>query len=190
MVTTDLVSEQLRQLPPNPGVYLMKDAAGKIVYVGKAASLKDRVRSYFGAGPHTAKTEQMVARIADIDFVITGSEQEALILEMNLIKRHHPHYNVRLRDDKKFPFIKISLSEDWPRVYFTRRIEDDGGRYFGPFASADSVRQTLKALRGIFPFRTCTKPITGADPRACLEYHLGRCVGPCIGGVGREEDGG
>ena len=135
----------------------------------------------------TAKTERMVARIADIDFFVTGSEQEALILEMNLIKRHHPPYNVRLRDDKTFPFLKISMNEEWPRVYFTRRVEDDGGRYFGPFASAYSLRQTLKALKGIFPFRNCTRPITGADSRPCLDYHLGRCIGPCIGAASNDE---
>ena len=182
-----LISEILRKLPASPGVYLMKDAHGKMLYVGKASSLQNRVRSYFGAGPLTAKTQAMVEKVADIEFVVTGSEQEALILEMNLIKRHHPPYNVRLRDDKTFPFLKISANEEWPRVYFTRRVENDGGRYFGPFASAYSVRQTLKVLKGIFPFRSCTKPITGTDSRACLEYHLNRCVGPCIGETDREE---
>jgi excinuclease ABC subunit C len=187
MLQSSLVSEQLRKLPASPGVYLMKDTGGKIIYVGKATSLQNRVRSYFGVGPFTPKTEQMVAKIADIEFVITGSEQEALILEMNLIKRHHPPYNVRLRDDKSFPFLKISVNEDWPRVYFTRRVEDDGGRYFGPFASAYSLRATLKALKSMFPFRTCTKPITGTDLRPCLDYHLKRCTGPCIGTIDRKE---
>jgi excinuclease ABC subunit C len=186
-VSSNLIAETLRQLPSSPGVYLMKDAEGKIIYVGKAANLPDRVRSYFGGGPLAPKIERMVGRIADIEFFVTRSEQEALILENNLIKRYHPYYNVRLRDDKTFPYLKISLNEEWPRVYFTRRFENDGGRYFGPFASARSVRQTLKALKNIFPFRTCTKPITGADSRACLEYHLGRCVGPCIGAASREE---
>jgi excinuclease ABC subunit C len=128
-----------------------------------------------------------VAQVHDLEFFITASEQEALILENNLIKRHHPHYNVRLKDDKTYPFLKISLNEEWPRVYFTRRVEEDGGRYFGPFASASSVRQTLKVLKGIFPFRSCTRPITGADPRACLEYHMGLCVGPCIGAANQQE---
>ena len=187
MPHSPLVSEQLRKLPASPGVYLMKNAEGKIIYVGKASSLQSRVRSYFGAGPLTPKTQNMVARIADIEFVITGSEQEALILEMNLIKRHHPPYNVRLRDDKSFPFLKISLNEEWPRIYFTRRVEDDGARYFGPFASAYSLRETLKALKSMFPFRTCSKPITGTEKRPCLDYHLNRCIGPCIGAVSREE---
>jgi len=129
----------------------------------------------------------MVARIHDLDFFITSSEQEALILEYNLIKRHHPRYNVRLKDDKTFPFLKISLNEDWPRIYFTRRVEEDGGRYFGPFASAKSVRQTLKTLKGIFPFRSCSRTITGKDPRPCLDYYIHHCVGPCIGAVSREE---
>jgi len=129
----------------------------------------------------------MVSRVNDFDFFITTSEQEALILELNLIKRHRPRYNVRLKDDKTFPYLKISLNEDWPRIYFTRCVEEDGGRYFGPFASAKSVRQTLRVLRGIFPFRSCSKPITGADPRACLDYHMNRCLGPCIGAVGKEE---
>jgi excinuclease ABC subunit C len=174
-------------MPAAPGVYLMKDETGKIIYVGKASSLQNRVRSYFGAGPLTAKTRRMVERIADIDFVITGSEQEALILEMTLIKRHHPPYNVRLRDDKSFPFLKISVNEEWPLVSFTRRVVEDGARYFGPFASAYSLRETLKSLKNMFPFRTCTRPVTGTDSRPCLEYHLNRCVGPCIGAADRDE---
>ncbi len=187
-MVSNLVAEQLRQLPASPGVYLMRDADGKIIYVGKAANLQHRVRSYFGTSQKLSpKLERLVEKVADIDYFVTGSEQEALILELNLIKRHHPRYNVRLRDDKTFPYLKISLNEEWPRIYFTRRVEDDGGRYFGPFASARSVRQSLKALKGIFPFRSCTKPITGTDSRACLEYHLHNCVGPCIGAVSREE---
>jgi excinuclease ABC subunit C len=165
----------------------MKDAGGKILYVGKALSLQNRVNSYFGGGPLSPKIENMVARVCEIEFVITGSEQEALILERDLIKRHHTPYNTRLRDDKSFPFLKISVNEEWPRVYFTRHVEDDGGRYFGPFASAYSVRQTLKALKIMFPFRTCKKPVTGTDSRACLEYHLNRCVAPCTGLVNQEE---
>jgi len=187
-MVSNLVAEQLRQLPASPGVYLMRDADGKIIYVGKAANLQHRVRSYFGTSQKLSpKLERLVEKVADIDYFVTSSEQEALILELNLIKRHHPRYNVRLRDDKTFPYLKISLNEEWPRIYFTRRVEDDGGRYFGPFASARSVRQSLKALKGIFPFRSCTRLITGTDSRACLEYHLHNCVGPCIGAVSREE---
>ena len=128
----------------------------------------------------------MVARVNDIDFLITTSEQEALILELNLIKRHRPRYNVRLKDDKTFPYLKIDLNQDWPRLYITRRLEEDGGRYFGPFASAKSVRQTMKVIKGIFPFRSCSKAITGTAPRPCLEYNINRCLGPCIGAVSQQ----
>ena len=187
-LTSNLIAEQLSRLPTNPGVYLMKDAEGNILYIGKAANLHHRLRSYFGTGQKLSpKLQRMVARVADIDFFVTTSEQEALILELNLIKRHHPRYNVRLKDDKTFPYLKIDTSEEWPRVYITRRLEQDGGRYFGPFASAKSVRQTLKVIKGIFPFRSCSKPVTGTDSRACLEYHLGQCLAPCIGVVSRQE---
>jgi len=166
----------------------MRDSEGNILYVGKAANLPHRVRSYFGAGQKLSpKIQRMVERVHDIDFFVTNSEQEALILEYNLIKRYHPRYNVRLKDDKTFPFLKISLNEDWPKVYFTRRVEEDGGRYFGPFASAKSVRQTLKILKGIFPFRSCSRTITGKDSRPCLDYYIHRCLGPCIGAVGKQE---
>lgn len=187
-MTRSLITEQLKQLPGVPGVYLMKSADGDILYVGKAASLRHRVRSYFSPGQKLSpKTRRMVARVNDIDFFITSSEQEALILELNLIKQHHPRYNVRLKDDKTFPYLKIDTSETWPGVRITRRLEENGGRYFGPFASAKSVRQTLKVLKGIFSFRSCSKAITGTDPRPCLEYHIGHCLGPCISAVSREE---
>jgi len=187
-LTRSLITEQLKQLPGVPGVYLMKSADGDILYVGKAASLRHRVRSYFSPGQKLSpKTRRMVARVNDIDFFITSSEQEALILELNLIKQHHPRYNVRLKDDKTFPYLKIDTSETWPGVRITRRLEENGGRYFGPFASAKSVRQTLKVLKGIFSFRSCSKAITGTDPRPCLEYHIGHCLGPCISAVSREE---
>jgi len=166
----------------------MRDAEGNILYVGKAANLHHRARSYFGAGQKLSpKLQRMVARVADIDFFVTTSEQEALILELNLIKQHHPLYNVRLKDDKTFPYLKINTGEEWPRVHITRRLEQDGGRYFGPFASAKSVRRTLKMIKGIFPFHSCSRLITGNDSRACLEYHIGRCLAPCIGVVSRRE---
>ncbi len=185
---SNLIVEQLKQIPTSPGVYLMKDAEGNILYVGKAANLHHRVRSYFGTGQKLSpKLERMVARVSDFDFFVTTSEQEALILELNLIKRHRPRYNVRLKDDKTFPYLKIDINEDWPRVHITRRLEKNGGRYFGPFASAKSVRQTLKVLKGIFPFRSCRKSITGTDLRPCLEYHIHHCLGPCIGIVSKEE---
>ena len=186
MVST--LTEQLRGLPTSPGVYLMKDAEDNILYVGKAANLRHRVGSYFGAGQKlTPKLQRMVSRVNDLDYFVTSSEQEALILELNLIKRYHPGYNVRLKDDKTFPYLRIDLSDDWPRVFVTRRLEEDGGRYFGPFASAKSVRQTLKLIRAIFPFRSCSRTITGTDPRPCLEYHIGHCLAPCIGVVSRGE---
>ena len=187
-MANNLIAEQLNRLSNSPGVYLLRDAEGNILYVGKAANLHHRVRSYFGAGQKLSlKLQKMVTRVADIDFYVTTSEQEALILELNLIKRHHPRYNVRLKDDKTFPYLRIDVNEDWPRVHITRRLEQDGAHYFGPFASAKSVRQTLKMVKGIFPFRSCTKPITDADSRVCLEYHIGRCLAPCIGAVSRQE---
>jgi len=187
-LTSSVIAEQLRQLPAVPGVYLFKDAAGNILYVGKAANLRHRVRSYFGARQKlTPKLLRMAACIHELDFFITGSEQEALILECNLIKRHRPRYNVRLKDDKTFPYLRISLGEDWPGVYITRRLEENGGRYFGPFASARSVRQTLKVIKGIFPFRSCSRAITGTDPRPCLDYYIHRCSGPCVSAVSKKE---
>ena len=164
------VEEQLKALPARAGVYLFKDGRGDVLYVGKAASLRSRVRSYFGSPADLSpKLQGLVARIQDLDFLVTDSEQEALILENNLIKKYRPRYNVRLRDDKTYPYLKINLQEPWASIYFTRRWQQDGARYFGPFASAKSVRQTLEVLRKLFPFRTCARNITGADPRACLE---------------------
>jgi len=187
-LTNGVIAEQLRQLPASPGVYLLKDAAGNILYVGKAANLRHRVRSYFGAGQNlTPKLRRMAARVGELDFFVTNSEQEALILECTLIKRHRPRYNVRLKDDKTFPYLRISLDEDWPGVYITRRLEENGGRYFGPFASAKSVRQTLKVIKGIFPFRSCSRVIKGNDSRPCLDYYIHRCLGPCVGAVDKEE---
>ena len=187
-MTAGYITQQVKGLPARPGVYLFKDADGAIIYVGKAANLRHRVGSYFGAGQKlTPKIVRMVAKIADLEYFVTASEQEALILELNLIKRHHPRYNVSLKDDKTFPYLKIDLDEDWPRVHITRTLKEKGGRYFGPFASARSIRQTLKLLKGIFPFRSCSRPITGTDTRACLEYDIGHCLAPCIGLVSRRE---
>ncbi len=187
-MASSLVEEQLRRLPHRPGVYLMRDAARTILYVGKAADLSQRVRSYFRS-PHklTPKIQHMVSRVADIDFYIASSEQEALIMELNFIKQYHPHYNVSLKDDKTFPYLKIDLNEEWPRVYVTRRFEQDGSRYFGPFSSGKSVKQTLHVLQHLFPLRICAKPITGKASRPCLEYHLGHCLAPCTGAVTHEE---
>jgi len=187
-VTGNLVNEQLKQLPANPGVYLMKDAAGKIIYVGKASNLSNRVRSYFQpAAKLEPKTQQQVAEVKELEFFITNSEYEALILENNLIKRYRPFYNIRLKDDKGYPYIKINLREDWPTVAYSREMKNDGARYFGPFTSSWSVKQTLKVLEGIFRFRSCSKPVTGTDKRPCLKYHLGHCLAPCTGYVTKED---
>jgi len=180
--------EQLKALPQKTGVYLFKDTSGNVIYVGKASNLHSRIRSYFGA-PHTlsSKIQRMVARVSSFEFFITDSEQEALILECNLIKKHHPRYNVRLKDDKTYPYLKINIQDDWPRVYVTRRVDEDGSRYFGPFASAGSVRRTLDLLQRLFPFRSCKRMISGTDRRPCLEYDIHRCAGPCIGAISRDE---
>ncbi|MCI0813521.1 MAG: excinuclease ABC subunit UvrC [Chloroflexi bacterium] len=178
----------LKALPAKPGVYIFKNANGRIIYVGKAALLRNRVRSYFGSThAFEAKTRRLVAQIADIEFILTGSEQEALLLEATLVKRHQPFYNVRLKDDKHYPYLKIDVTEDWPRVQITRRIGSDGSRYFGPFASAGSVRRTLDLVKKLFPWRSCTKEITGDDPRPCLEYFIHRCIGPCASLCSKEE---
>ncbi len=179
---------QLRALPARPGVYIFRDVKGRVIYVGKAASLRNRVRSYFGA-THSfeAKVRRLVEQIADIDFILTGTVQEALLLEATLVKRHQPFFNVRLKDDKHYPYLKIDLKEAWPRVEITRRVLDDGARYFGPFASAGSVRRTLDLVKKLFPWRSCTKNITGEDPRPCLEYYIHRCIGPCASLCRKEE---
>ncbi len=184
----DEFGERLRALPTSPGVYLFHDGDGTVLYVGKAASLRNRVSSYFGSTPNLVpKVRNMMRRVEDFEFIVTESEQEALILECNLIKERQPQYNARLKDDKSYPFIKIDMSEDFPQVYVTRKVPNDGSRYFGPFASASSVRRTLNLLKKLFPYRSCTKTITGDDPRPCLDFYIHRCVGPCIGAVDREQ---
>ena len=188
-MTDNPLKEQLVKLPRSPGVYLMKDDGGNILYVGKAANLRSRVGSYFGQKQKLSpKLERLVARVGDIDFFVTATEQEALVLELNLIKRHRPYYNARLKDDKNFPYLKIDLSEDWPRVQITRRLAEDSSRYFGPFASAKSIRQALKVVKEIFPFRSCSITITGTLPRPCLEYDIHRCAAPCISGTISKEE--
>jgi len=180
--------DRIHALPARPGVYIFCNAKGEVIYVGKAASLKNRVRSYFGS-PHSfePKTRHLVEQIADLEYIVTGTTQEALILEATLVKRHQPFFNVRLKDDKHYPYLKIDLGEPWPRVEITRRILDDGARYFGPFASAGSVRQTLDMVKRLFPWRSCTKAISGTDPRPCLDYYIHRCIGPCASLCSKEE---
>ena len=186
--TDNLLVEKVERLPENPGVYIMRDREGTIIYVGKAVNLKNRVRSYFNNSQEQSfKITHMVPRISDINYFITASEEEALILELNLIKRHKPYYNIRLKDDKTFPYLKISTNEEYPRVQITRRLEDDGARYFGPFSSAYSVRQTLKIIKDIFPFRSCSKDLNKKITRPCLEYYIHKCPAPCINAVSKED---
>ncbi|HNX45335.1 MAG TPA: excinuclease ABC subunit UvrC [Anaerolineaceae bacterium] len=174
----------LQTLPDKPGCYLMKDAGGKIIYVGKAINLKNRVRSYFQNSADMAfKTRQMVRRIADIEWIVVGSELEALILEMNLIKQHRPFYNVRLKDDKRYPYIKVLWQDPFPKLLVTRQMVQDGARYFGPYTSVWAVHQTLDVLRKIFPYLTCAREITGKDEHPCLYYDIKLCSGPCIGAI-------
>ncbi len=182
------IEAQLKALPAKPGVYLFKDSQGKVIYVGKAASLRHRVRAYFSPSTNLSpKLQRLAASINDFESIFTASEQEALILECTLIKKYRPRYNVSLKDDKTFPYLKIDLDNNWPSVRITRRFRKDGGKYFGPFASAGSVRRTLRLIRKIFPFRSCNKAITGKDSKPCLEYHIHRCSGPCIGAVSKED---
>jgi excinuclease ABC subunit C len=179
------LQERIKDLPERPGVYLFTDGRGKVLYVGKASCLRERVRSYWTGDP-PPKIAHMLARAADVEVIVTHSEGEALLLENTLIKRHRPPYNTRLRDDKTYPYIRIDLQEEFPLVSFTRQVRQDGALYFGPYASAGSVRRTLDLLNRLFPFRTCTKTITGRDPRPCLEYFIHRCAAPCAGYISRE----
>ena len=181
-------SHRLLVTPERPGVYLMKNAKGAVIYVGKAVALRNRLRTYFGSPAGLdRKTRRMVSELADFEFIVTDTEAEALILENTLIKRHRPYFNIRLKDDKTYPYLKVDLAEDFPRVYITRGVHQDGARYFGPFASAGSVRQSMDLVKKLFPYRSCTKRITGADPRPCLEYYIHRCVAPCAGLASQEE---
>ena len=172
----------------DPGVYIMRGSEGQVIYVGKAANLRSRVRSYFGSPlSMEGKTRALSDSIADFEYVVTHTEQEALHLEAELVKRHQPIFNVRLKDDKHYPYLKVDLADPWPRVYITRRVEKDGGRYFGPFANAGSVRRTLDIVNKLFPWRSCTKTITGTDPRPCLDYFINRCIAPCTAYCSKEE---
>ena len=171
---------QVAALPSKPGVYIFRDANDRVIYIGKAANLKSRVRSYFGS-PRAleGKTRVLAGRIAQLECVTTHTEQDALHLEATLVKRHQPFFNVRLKDDKHYPYLKIDVNAPWPRVTITRRVAKDGSRYFGPYASAKSVRTTLDLVKKLFPWRSCDKEITGSDPRPCLEYYIQRCIAPC-----------
>lgn len=177
----------LKTLPAKPGCYIMKNAGGDVIYVGKAISLRNRVRSYFHQNQiQDFKTRQLVRNIHDIEWIVVGSELEALILEMNLIKKHRPRYNIRLKDDKRYPYIKVHWADAFPKITVTRQMIKDGARYYGPYTSAWAVHQTLDVLRRIFPYLTCDREITGKDLRPCLYYDIKLCSGPCIGAIDRE----
>jgi excinuclease ABC subunit C len=166
----------------------MRGADATVIYVGKAANLRTRVRSYFGSpSSMEGKTRALSESIADFEYVLTHTEQEALHLEAELVKRHQPFFNMRLKDDKHYPYLKVDLADPWPRVYITRRVEKDGARYFGPYANAGSVRRTLDLVNKLFPWRSCTKTITGTDPRPCLDYYINRCIAPCTSYCTKEE---
>jgi excinuclease ABC subunit C len=184
MEIMDHIQAVLDTSPNKPGCYLMKDDKGQIIYVGKAVNLRNRLRSYFHvSAQQDLKTRQMVRKIKDIEWIVVDSELEALILEMNLIKRHRPHYNVRMKDDKRYPYIKVHWNEPFPKVTVTRQVIHDGSRYYGPYTGVWAVHQTLDVLRRIFPYLTCDREITGQDERACLYYDIKLCQAPCIGAV-------
>ena len=189
MSVSDHLQQTLTTLPDKPGCYIMKNAEGKIIYIGKAINLKNRVRSYFHASAgHNRKTRRLVQEIVNIEWIVVGSELEALILEMNLIKRHRPRFNVRLKDDKRYPYIKVHWQDDFPKVTVTRQMrKKDGARYFGPYTSVWAVHQTLDLLRRIFPYLTCNREITGVDKRACLYRDINLCAAPCVGAVNKLE---
>ena len=194
-MTPDLQAT-LAKLPDRPGVYLMRDAKREVVYVGKAQSLRHRVRSYWQKAPSGPleghRIRAVIDRITDVEVTITDSVSEALLLEANLIKRYRPRFNVRLKDDKSYPYIKITMADDFPRVERTRKLVQDGSRYFGPYASASSVDESMNLVRRLFPFRTCTIDITDGEralQRPCLLYHIKRCQGPCIQAVSKADYG-
>lgn len=174
------LSDRIAELPALPGVYLFKDSRGEVLYVGKAVHLASRVRSYLTPDPQRPRMEEMTARAVEVDTILTATESEALLLESTLIRQHRPHYNVLLKDDKSFPFVKLSLQDEFPRVSVTRRVKDDGARYLGPFTDVRALRRTLRDLRRVFPVRTCTDfEDHRRDDRPCLYFHIKRCVGPC-----------
>ena len=181
------VAQKLDNLPDSPGCYQMHNAEGKVIYVGKALVLRNRVRSYFHASAqHTPKTLALVAEIQDITWWVTRTEMEALVLENDLIKRYRPHYNVRLKDDKTYPYIKVNWQEAFPKIQVVRRVQKDGGRYFGPYTSSRACYDTLDGLRRVFPYLDCDREITGPDARPPLSFPPKTGGGPCIRGPGKK----
>ena len=184
-----LIEEELKKLPAKPGVYLMHDERDEIIYVGKAISLRNRVRQYFQSSRNKgAKIEQMVTHIARFEYIVTDSELEALVLESNLIKEHRPKYNTMLKDDKSYPFIKVTVQEEYPRVLFARRMKKDKNRYFGPYTSAGAVKDVIELVRKLYQVRSCNRnlPRDCGKDRPCLYYHMKQCMGPCRGNVGQD----
>ncbi|MBI4561955.1 MAG: excinuclease ABC subunit UvrC, partial [Candidatus Rokubacteria bacterium] len=181
------LQDTLDRLPDRPGIYQFKDAKGQIIYVGKAASLRTRVRSYFQESrARDPKTDALVQQIRELDYIVTDNELEALILESNLIKKHRPRYNVVLRDDKHYPFLRLTTNEGFPRLVVARRVAKDGATYFGPFFPATAMRETLRLVRQLFPLRTCRITIDGRAERPCVQYYIHRCKAPCTGWESRE----
>ena len=181
------LDSKLAMLPDRPGVYLYKDAKAQVIYVGKAASLKSRVRSYFQESrPRDPKTDALVRQIADLEYVVTDNELEALMLEANLVRKHRPRYNIVLRDDKHYPFLKLTTNEEFPRLVVARRVHQDGATYYGPFYPATAMRETLRLTRQLFPLRTCSIKIDGRLERPCIQYAIHRCNAPCTGWETRE----
>src|SRR5437763_2974502 len=182
------IAEKLKTLPTAAGIYIHKNAAGKIIYVGKAKSLRNRVRQYFQSSRHQdPKTRQLVKVIADFEFIVVDNEVEALVLESNLIKKYKPRFNVFLKDDKSYPHLKLT-NEAFPKVVVTRKIVRDGSNYYGPFLPASLARNTLNLINRAFQLRTCEIEINGKLPRPCLEYHLKRCFGPCVKGLCTQDE--
>src|SRR6056297_3646641 len=183
------IEEQLKQIPDKPGVYMMKDDSGQIIYVGKARSLRKRVRSYFRKGNQSYKTSIMIDYIDDFDYIVTDTEMESYILEANLIKKYHPKYNVRLKDDKTYPFIKITTYEDFPRIKKSRVVKKDGSKYFGPFADVDAIYKTINILKDLFKLRSCNYDFSVDNQleRPCLNYYIDKCTAPCVGKISKEE---
>ncbi|NIP56781.1 MAG: GIY-YIG nuclease family protein, partial [Gemmatimonadetes bacterium] len=172
-----MLQEKLDSLPSRPGVYLLEDADGEILYVGKARSLRSRIRSYFRTdGGRSLKTRELVRRVEGFRTIVVGSEAEALILEANLIKEHRPRFNIQLRDDKRYPYIKVTVQEPFPRVFVTRRVMEDGARYFGPYSSVGPMRRALSVIKKLYTVRSCRYDLPEERPqRPCLDYHIGRC---------------
>ena len=188
MATSSDLQSKLAHLPDNPGVYLFKNAQGEIIYIGKAAVLADRVRSYFQKGTdHSPKTTLLVSQVADLETMVTRSELEALILESNLVKRHKPRFNIVLRDDKHYPYVRLPIKDDFPRLSIVRRVQKDGALYYGPYTPANALRETLKVIKHVFPLATCTIDIDGTADRACIEFEIKRCMAPCTGNQSRED---